>query len=116
MKFYRLNKIIENLQYSQFKFEFFSQDLNPMNLTIFSIEAKLLDSDKKVTIVFANCFEQLFLFLHFGFEIIWQKNIDEKAACKTMMKLTKVVNFINILLKNFLYKCCFSSFSLVTCT
>jgi len=36
---------------------------------------------------------------------------------KIMVKLTRIgVNFINILRTNFLYKCCFGSFSLVTCT
>jgi len=82
MKFYRLNKIIENLQYSQFKFEFFSQDLNPMNLTIFSIEAKLLDSDKKVTFVFANCFEQLLLFYVLALKLFCKRILTKKLLVK----------------------------------
>ncbi len=31
------------------------------------------------------------------------ESLQVKAACKTMVKLTLVVNFINILLMNFLY-------------
>ncbi len=46
----------------------------------------------------------------------WRQNIGTKAVYKMWMKLTTVVNFINILLTNFSYKRCFGSFFLVTCT
>jgi len=38
-----------------------------------------------------------FLFLHFSFMIFWRKNI----GAKILMKLTPVVNFINILHADF---------------
>jgi len=34
-------------------------------------------------------FYTAFLYLHFGFEFFWQKNINKKAAQKILMKLTK---------------------------
>jgi len=42
-----------------------------------------------------------FLKLQLGFVIFWQKNIGTQAACKMLMKLTKGVNFTNILLAVF---------------
>ncbi len=44
------------------------------------------------------------------FLIFCQKNIDKKAACKMLVKLTTVVNFINVKCINFLYKHRFGSF------
>ncbi len=45
-----------------------------------------------------------------GFVIFNAKNLYEKQACKTLMKLTAEVNFINLLYAHFLYKsalqCC----------
>jgi len=38
-----------------------------------------------------------FLYLHFGFEIFRQNNINAKVADKMLMKFTIAVNFINIL-------------------
>jgi len=49
-----------------------------------------------------------------GFAFFWKKNIGAKAACKMLVKLTKGVNFINILSAHFSYKSELSSFSLIT--
>jgi len=39
--------------------------------------------------------------LQFGFVIFWEKDVGAKAACKMLVKLTPVVNFINILCAHF---------------
>ncbi len=38
-----------------------------------------------------------FLYLHFGFEIFRQNNINAKVADKMLLKFTTAVNFTNIL-------------------
>ena len=40
------------------------------------------------------------------------KSIDRKAACSTLVKLTPVVNFINVKGANFTYESLFSSYIL----
>jgi len=42
-------------------------------------------------------FSSAFLYLHFGFVIFWQNNIDSKTACKMLVRLTLGLNFINVL-------------------
>jgi len=42
-------------------------------------------------------FCEAFIYLQFGFVILWQKNISAKAACKMLVKLTAGVNSTNIL-------------------
>jgi len=54
------------------------------------------------------------LLLQFGLVFFWKKNTSAKAAYKMLVKLTTGVNFINILLVNFLYKSVLPSFSLIT--
>jgi len=39
-----------------------------------------------------------------------------KAARKTLVKFTPIVNFINVISANFSYERCFGSFSLVACS
>jgi len=52
-----------------------------------------------------------FLNLQFGSVIFWCKNIGTKGAHKMLMKLTAMVNFINVLHAAFLRKCCVQLFS-----
>jgi len=54
-----------------------------------------------------------FLCLQVGFVIFRQKEIGAKAKCKMLVKLTEVVNFINILRAAFSYKNLLHSFSLL---
>ncbi len=61
-----------------------------------------------------NVFCKVFLQLQFGFVVFWQKKSGAKAACKMLMKLTKGVNFINILFSPFSYESILRCFSLIT--
>ncbi len=56
--------------------------------------------------LYEHCFSTYFLALF--------KNLYEKRAHKTLMKLIPIVNFINILRLNFLYESASHSFSLAT--
>ncbi len=46
---------------------------------------------------FNSIIRAAFLYFQFGFAIFWWKNIGAKTACKMWLKMTTVVNFINIL-------------------
>ena len=55
-----------------------------------------------------------FLCLQFGFVFFWQKEISAKATDRLLVKLTKEVNFTNILQPAFLYKIVLCIFSVLT--
>ncbi len=82
-----------------------------VKLATYLLAIILVLSSKRAGIIFINIlrtpfsYESLcaaFLYLCLSIVIFWRKNIGEKAAPKTMMKLTPGIIFINILRAAFL--------------